>query len=88
MDISLLLVHDDPSVMRGVRMRLEVEGGEARVARAWREYLPDVTTGVFYGDVAGYPAIPVRGTNGEDQLGVTFGINLAADLIVRGPRRR
>ena len=27
MDISLLLVHDDPSVMRGVRMRLEVEGG-------------------------------------------------------------
>ncbi|MGE0709914.1 MAG: TolC family protein [Planctomycetota bacterium] len=56
--------------------RLEIEGGEARVDRARRDYLPDLTAGFFYGDVSGYGAIPVRGTNGEDQLGLTLGINL------------
>ncbi len=37
MDITLLLVHGDPSVMRGVRMRLEVEGGFRILGEARRE---------------------------------------------------
>ena len=56
--------------------RFDIEGNQARVDRARREYLPDLTAGLFLGDVADYHAIPVRGDNGDDQLGVTFGINL------------
>ena len=37
MDITLLLVHGDPSVMRGVRMRLEVEPNLRIVGETQRE---------------------------------------------------